>query len=329
MNGKLLSHNKDVICEDTTNFLISKGYILKSDVNGTKCCETYETMDKYLTRFRNNKPYDKRNLTYYFTNKVYLFIVNYHHLNYTSAFFIRNVIYNLFALYYPYDFDLLLVGPTTDEQLKVLGNGLPKFGAYSYHSMTIAYDVFSPDCGYNYAGYFLANDDSCLQPIYLGKENHDQAMAEDWRYWTNKTYWKWNHVRNMNKVVYQQAFFEAIDEINDSPTTNTFCWYNKSLLRRGWGDFYYVPKTKVESYLKLEEIMFKHKVFLEVAVPSMMQCLDANIIRNCNHGRMTNRENCVHLHPVKYSRIEEKSICINRITNLTLQERPKTWYSVC
>ena len=278
-------------------------------------------MDEYLTRFRNNKKEDTRDMRDYLTKKIYLMVINYHHNNYSSAVFIRNVIYNLFALYYPYDFDSLLVGPHTDSNLRVLHNGLPTRGYYSYHSVTVAFNTFSPQCGYIYSGYFLANDDSCLQPTFLGQENHNLAMAESWRIWSNKTHWMWNWKLNCHNIPFSQAFLDAVDEID----SNKLCDFNKTQLRMGWGDFFYVPKSLISKFLMVENVMFKHQVFLESAVPFIMNCLNATIISNCNHGKMLQRLSCVHLHPVKYSRIDERAMCINRITNLTLMERPNTW----
>lgn len=290
-----------------------------------KCMNIFNIMEKYLTRFRNNKMVNTRDMNDYSAKKVFLIVVNYHHNNYSSAVFIRNVIYNLFALYYPYDFDLLLIGPRTNINQNVLGNELPTRGYYSYHSLTVAYNTFPPQCGYRYSGYFLANDDSCLQPKFLGLENHNRAMAESWFKWTNKTHWMWNWKINSHNISFSQAFFEALDEIDMNPSISKLCVYNRSQLRKGWGDFFYVPKSLISRFLKIEDVMFKHQVFLESAVPFIMNCLNATIISNCNHGKMLQRETCVHLHPVKYSRMDERSICINRITNTSLLERPNTW----
>ena len=308
---------------------IYQDFIFYINKNKSICQKVYNITDKMLTRFRRSKPSKERNITYYATNKVYLFIVNYHHLNYTSALFIRKVIYPLFAIFYPFDFDLLLVGPSADNNLNILGNGLPKLGFYSYHSLAVALDAFPYSCGYVYAGYFLVNDDSCVQPQLLSRENHSHAMSETWMNWTRNTHWKWNNVYNMNKVLFSQAFHDAIDDISSNPVTKKLCAFNYSQLRKGWGDFFYVPASQIATYLRLEKIMFKYKVFLENAVPFIMQCLNASVIKNCNHGKMLQIENCVHLHPVKYSRLEEKSLCINRISNISLFERPNTWCIVC
>lgn len=282
-----------------------------------------------MTRFRNHKQTNERNLDDYRAKEIYLFTVNYHFKNYSSALFIRRVIYNLFALSYPYDFDLLLVGPVTDDKNMVYGNGLPALGFYSYHSLTVAINMFPAQCGYKYAGYFQVNDDSCLQPFYLGKEPHNQPMAETWQNWNINLHWVWNKKLNTNNIPYYKAFLNAVDEIDRSISLKSLCKYNKTKLRKGWSDFFYIPSSNVSSYLMLEKVFFAHKVFLENAIPFIMNCLNAKVITTCNHGTMSNREYCVHLHPVKFSRSYEREICINRVTNISLSERPNTWYFVC
>lgn len=297
--------------------------------NNTKCEEVSNNLDDYLTRFRNHQHTTKRNLVDYEKKDVYLFVVNFHFSNYSSALFIRRVIYSLFALSYPYDFDLLLLGPVTDKSNLVYGNGLPELGYYSYHSLTVAVKMFPAQCGYIYAGYFQVNDDSCLQPFFLGKEPHNQPMAETWSNWNTKILWVWNKKRNMNNILYSKAFLDAVNEVDRTISLKSLCKFNKSTLRKGWGDFFYVPSSKIYSFLKLEMVFFTHKVFLENAIPFIMNCLNANIIKNCNHGNMPGREYCVHLHLVKFSRINERHMCINRIANINLSERPNTWFCVC
>lgn len=303
--------------------------ILDKDSNNAKCSNIYEYYDKYLSRYRNNKKVLNTYLSDYQTKSVYLFVINFHHKNYSSIYFIRNVIYNLFALYYPNDFDLLFLGPITNETLLVYGNDLPKGGYYSYHSLKVALDLFPRECGYYYSGYFLANDDSCLQPTLLGQEDHNRAMAETWYDWSVESHWWWNHKKNSNRIPFSEAYITAINEVFQNSVTRRLCSFNSSQLRRGWADFFYLPQSNIYTFLKLETIFFKNKVFLENTVPFIMNCLNATILTDCNHGKMPNREKCVHLHPVKYSRANERAICINRITNTTLLERPDTYFNVC
>ena len=261
--------------------------------------------DSFLTRFRNHNRANYTDMRDYQTREVYLFVINFHHTKYGGASFIRNEIYRLFAYKYPYDFDLFLIGPALDEENKVFGNRLGEKGFYAYHSMRVAIDLFPPEAGYTYAGYFEANDDSCLQPTLLGEENHNKAMSEVWDPWTPYDKWPWNRILNKRWRWFSKAFLNAASEIESNPSLHSLCKSNSSQLRRGWGDFFYFPKSNLTAFLELESVMYKHYVFLENAVPFIM--------------------NCSHLHPVKFSKPDERQICLNRIMNITLLEKPDTW----
>ena len=281
--------------------------------------------DSFLTRFRNHNRANYTDMRDYQTREVYLFVINFHHTKYGGASFIRNEIYRLFAYKYPYDFDLFLIGPKENSHLKIYGNRLFSKGYYAYHSMRVAIDLFPPEAGYTYAGYFEANDDSCLQPTLLGEENHNKAMSEVWDPWTPYDKWPWNRILNKRWRWFSKAFLNAVSEIESNPSLHSLCKFNSSQLRRGWGDFFYFPKSNLTAFLELESVMYKHYVFLENAVPFIMNCLDANVIKDCNHGKMPDREVCPHLHPVKFSKPDERQICLNRIMNITLLEKPDTW----
>ena len=285
--------------------------------------------DSFLTRFRNHNRANYTDMRDYQTREVYLFVINFHHTKYGGASFIRNEIYRLFAYKYPYDFDLFLIGPALDEENKVFGNGLDEKGYYAYHSMRVAIDLFPPEAGYTYAGYFEANDDSCLQPTLLGEENHNKAMSEVWDPWTPYDKWPWNRILNKRWRWFSKAFLNAVSEIESNPSLHSLCKFNSSQLRRGWGDFFYFPKSNLTAFLELESVMYKHYVFLENAVPFIMNCLEPNVIKDCNHGKMPDREVCPHLHPVKFSRLSERRICLNRIMNITLLEMPNISWCIC
>ena len=228
------------------------------------------TSDSFLTRFRNHNRVNYADMRDYQTREVYLFVINFHHIKYGGASFIRNEIYRLFAYKYPYDFDLFLIGPKENSHLKIYGNRLFSKGYYAYHSMRVAIDLFPPEAGYTYAGYFEANDDSCLQPTLLGEENHNKAMSEVWFPWTPYNKWPWNLVRNKQNVVMFLAYLNAVSEIKSKAHLRSICKVDLSQLRRGWGDFFYFPKSNLTAFLELESVMYKHYVFLENAVPFIM-----------------------------------------------------------
>ena len=291
--------------------------------------EFNNTNDLYIRRFRNHHLVNTSKVIDYLLNDIYLFVVNFHFPMYNYSSFIEKEIYGNFALRYPYDFDLVMFGPTMDVENGIISNGLPIAGYYSYHTMAVAINLFPPHEGYNYAGYFLANDDSCLQPTFLGREDHRRAMRERVSAWKNNASWMWNAMRNRNHTTFARAFLDAVDAINEDPTLASMCKLDKANLKKGWGDFFYFPRSFVSSFLRLETILFNKGVFLENAVPILLMCADAVTIDDCNHGPMPNRKTCVHLHPVKFSKSTERMICLNRIKNISLLQRPNTWCSVC
>ena len=115
----------------------------------------------------------------------------------------------------------------------------------------------------------------------------------------------------------------AVSEVESDSLLHSYCRFDFSQLRRGWGDFF--PKSNLTAFLDLERVMYKHYVFLENAVPFILNCLDAYEIVDCNHGKMWDRRHCSHLHPVKFSRPRERKICLHRVKGTTLRERPDTW----
>ena len=140
-----------------------------------------------------------------------MFVVNYHWIRYDNVSFIEHDIYESFALNYPHDFDLVFIGPKGDKKHFVMNNGLPERGYYSYHSMRIILDTFTPEEGYKYAGYFLVNDDSCLQPTFLSREDHRKAMRESTFPWIINKKWIWNYRKNLNNDDFRNLRVSLVD----------------------------------------------------------------------------------------------------------------------
>ena len=85
----------------------------------------------------------------------------------------------------------------------------------------------------------------------------------------------------------------------------------------GWSDAFYVHSRDVNSLSILFEEMYSELVFLEMAVPVVLNCLNAKAIPSCNHGCNKNRTS-YHL-PVKYSSNENRIQCINRMMKTDLE----------
>ena len=127
-------------------------------------------------------------------------------------------------------------------------------------------------------------------------------------------------------VNFLEAAMESISEINRDKNLSMICKLNVTHLKGGWGDFFYFPSKDRELFMRLEDIFWKNKAFLENTVPIIMECLHAEMIDDCNYGKMLNRETCSHLHPVKFSRPRERTICLNRIKNITLSGKTDNSY---
>ena len=72
--------------------------------------------------------------------------------------------------------------------------------------------------------------------------------------------------------------------------------------------------------------MFENSVFLEMATPSAMWCVTHSFFNDCNHGRMKNREACVHMHPVKYSKRKMRQLAMNRLDHVNMHVIPHVGY---
>ena len=83
----------------------------------------------------------------------------------------------------------------------------------------------------------------------------------------------------------------------------------------GWSDAFYVHSRDVNSVSMMFEEMYSELVFLEMAVPVVMNCLNAKVIPSCNHG-CNKKRTSYHLHPVKYSSNENQIRCINRMLRM-------------
>ena len=105
------------------------------------------------------------------------------------------------------------------------------------------------------------------------------------------------------------------------------CMFEKSAnKKRGYSDAFYLTASDVKLYNKMIIVMYRQKVFLEMASPTVMWCLTHNTFNNCNHGKMPNRKSCVHMHPVKYRQGNNKKFAMRRLDHLNMDIVPKNQY---
>ena len=285
-----------------------------------------DSKNQYLRQYRNHK---RMNSFHSPTNDTILIIVNYHFNHYGSISFFDSTFFPAFAQLYPTDFDVVYIGANCHRPAKVLRNAYTHRGRYSYHSFRLVYDLFSED-KYPYKGYLFMNDDSYVDPQFLSSYNLSTSWKEYSIPYSGRTRWPWNDALNVNKVSYSEAFYNAMDEIVSDRSINNRCHFTSpGSLRKGWGDFFYVYRGDVSFFLKLEEVMFRHRVFLELAVPTIIHCINPKPFIDCNHGKMENRLRCVHIHPVKLSHSNLRSYMMKRLNHDNMYEVPIVkYYSV-
>jgi hypothetical protein len=258
-----------------------------------------------MDRYRNASKINERPV---------LVIINFHFTKYNNVAFLRERIMPIFATLYKYDIDVIYTGPKADREFRVVGNHLPTRGWYSYHSIPVILQYVRNIS--HYMGILFFNDDSCVHPLFLNKYNHATILNEPYGF-DDKNWWYWRKANNSNGVNFDIAYYNALSELNI--TIGNF-------IIHGFSDFIYIPNRSIPLFLKMEKVMFKHRVFLEYVLPTFAYITGGKNIVNCNHGRMSNIEFCVHMHPTKFSREEDRMICLNRILSKNLTAKPKLEY---
>ena len=110
----------------------------------------------------------------------------------------------------------------------------------------------------------------------------------------------------------------------EDPEVNETCQFsNPDNTRRGFSDFFYIAAPDIDLFLKMSTVMYSQRVFLEMAVPTMMYCLTKETVIDCNHGMMPMRKTCVHMHPVKYSDRSMQQLALKRLEHVNMNRLPK------
>ena len=281
-----------------------------------------------LLRFRNHTlvTNSQINFSEYKKKKIILFVVNFHFVLYSGVPFIENEYFPEFAKHYKYDFDVIMIGPSSDDKNNIVSNQLPEKGYYSYHSLTVAYSLLSPKQGFHYIGYFVMNDDSCVDPIFLNNYDHSTSMSEPINKWEPSQKWMWNMMKNSNDVRFPDALFDTIKQLESDEEVINRCPFYHNQTYKGWSDFFYICERDMPFFLRLEDVFFKNRNFLELTVPNILSCLNATEVIDCNHGYMPRIVDCVHVHPVKYSWNKNRVLCMQRLRREDINKRPSTTY---
>lgn len=220
------------------------------------------------------------------------------------------------------DFDVVILGPWEDKKLAVLPNGVPVHGHLSYHSLWVAYHQLCVVESCNYFGFLFMNDDSYIDPRYLLTYDLKYSWTEGSRPMQFDKRWQWYMKKNDRGVLYKDAFANAMKELKKTQWNQQCQFGDGTNQRRGFADFFYLVAKDMPAYYEMMYVMKKHRVFLEMAAPTVNWCLTHRTIDNCNHGRMKNRRTCVHMHPVKLRQEGMKEFMMNRLYHLNLDRAP-------
>ena len=124
-------------------------------------------------------------------SSVILIIVNHHYSSFYNTSFFDDQYFPTFCSQFDSDFDYVFIGPKEDSVNQVLSNELPERGYYSYMSLNRVLDRFPRKDGYYYKGYFLINDDSCIDPHQLNTMNLSSSFGEGRSRYDPESKWKW------------------------------------------------------------------------------------------------------------------------------------------
>ena len=244
------------------------------------------------------------------SRNVILFIVNFHNPFYSLLSFFEQSYFATFCRLFDYDFDFLFIGPHKGSEC-VLGNGLESKGYYSYMSMIRVWQYLRQSVS-SYLGFYLMNDDSCLNPLLLNSFNFSESFTEGNGRYTIHSKWYWNHVNNNRNIPYPVAFTRAVHTIAKARPRYEECLKEENW-KNGWSDAFYVTQRDVPEVQYFFNSMFNERVFLEMAVPTSMNCIGAKAIPSCNHNGNRSVLN-YHMHPVKFSKEENRELCIGRMS---------------
>lgn len=255
-----------------------------------------------------------------------LFVVNFHEPRYEPVSFLDKEYFPAFRDHFLIDFDVVYVGPVRNNRARVMGSGLPYYGHFSYYSLVYAYRELCVKQQCDYVGFLLMNDDSYVDPLYLIHYDLTTSWGEPSAVMQYGTRWKWFNYMNTQKKTYKAAFLESIEALKKDKRWEKCHFERGENIRRGYADFLYLTKNDIDEWCAMADVMYRHRVFLEMAVPTMNWCVTHRAIVDCNHGKMKARHVCVHMHPVKYRQPRMKELAMNRLYHRNLDQVPPRLY---
>ena len=256
------------------------------------------------------------------TPTLFLFVVNFHEPRYAPVRFLSTQYFPLFRRHFLFDFDVVFLGPWENRGDRVLSHHLPIHGHFSYRSLAIAYEQLCVREACRYASFVLMNDDSYLDPLFLLSYPLEKSLTEPSRVLRPRGNWMWLRKRNTRNQTYAEAFDAALRELVAQPRWNKCQWGKPENRRRGFADFFMIHRSNMSDFCEASAVMYRHRVFLEMAAPTINYCFTRTFVDDCNHGPMKNRRTCVHMHPVKYRQPGNEQLAINRLLRHNMDAAP-------
>ena len=256
------------------------------------------------------------------TPTLFLFVVNFHEPRYAPVRFLSTQYFPLFRRHFLFDFDVVFLGPWESRGDHVLSHRLPIHGHFSYRSLAVAYEQLCVREACRYASFVLMNDDSYLDPVFLLQYPLEKSLTEPSRMLNPRGNWMWLRKRNARNQTYAQAFDDALQELVAQPRWDKCEFGKPENRRRGFADFFMIRRDNMSNFCELSAVMYRHRVFLEMAAPTINYCFTRTFVDNCNHGPMKNRRTCVHMHPVKYRQPGNEQLAINRMLRYNMDAAP-------
>ena len=205
-------------------------------------------------------------------------------------------------------------------------------GMFMYQCLALAMEKYRHK-DTNIKGYLLTADDALIMLPNIATLPKDQIwyfnLSQFWSYDTNtKTttpdkaivwYWWLPEYAKMRKLLNTLQTSDDDDIRNCQKRMEKFTGGVNRILGGPLADFFYVPSHFSDAYIKYTALMMEHELFLEIAVPMILYCIQdeksepwVNIV-NANkiiylgfqpwdHFIHPNRRwNATYLHPVKWS----------------------------
>lgn len=240
-----------------------------------------------------------------------LLIINYNHPYYASVNFIKE----LYGAQFP---NMVFYGPNVPNNYKnVVEECNHHEGWYGYKAIALAMQKYP-----NYAGYFLVNDDCIMNFWNYSRFDISKIWAMDCgslkliKNQPKAFNWPWWY-RPCGYAAIQRVYSELLPEHRSILAKNANA---QNMVYIGMSDIYYIPSKYREKAIQLCSLMEKHNAFLEIAVPTMLTCLDDKntweLLRGKyvwdweNNGRKNAfehySENLDFFHPIKFSDIKNR-----------------------